>query len=241
MEAMRQLMPDYPFPLETLLFVTRAGSHAYGLNTPTSDDDYRGVAVPPADYVLGLREWEQYQARSGDVVVYSLKKFANLALKANPNVLELLYTRDSDLLYLSPAGEKLRVNRHLFLTARAFHAFGGYAHAKLKALAVKGKRAIGQLPEGETVDWKDAMHLLRLLRMGVEVLRTGEVHVFREDREELLAVRRGEWPMEKVLAEADRLEQELREAYARTPLPPEPDFERVNQLVMELVRDVLHL
>ena len=74
----------------TILLV-RAGSHAYGTNTPTSDLDVRGIMIPPSDYYLGMKRVEQYQeAGDGteakpDLVVYELRKYLNLAADANPS------------------------------------------------------------------------------------------------------------------------------------------------------------
>ncbi len=36
------------------IFLTRAGSHAYGLATPESDVDIRGVVIPPQEYFGSL-------------------------------------------------------------------------------------------------------------------------------------------------------------------------------------------
>lgn len=123
----------------TILLV-RAGSHAYGTNTPTSDLDVRGIMIPPSDYYLGMKRVEQYQeAGDGtetkpDLVVYELRKYLNLAADANPNILELLFCDDSDVLKLSPAGEMLRASRHLFLSKKARHTFSGYAMSQLKKI-----------------------------------------------------------------------------------------------------------
>lgn len=123
----------------TILLV-RAGSHAYGTNTPTSDLDVRGIMIPPSDYYLGMKRVEQYQeAGDGtetkpDLVVYELRKYLNLAADANPNILELLFCDDSDVLKITPAGEKLRASRHLFLSKKARHTFSGYAMSQLKKI-----------------------------------------------------------------------------------------------------------
>ena len=123
----------------TILLV-RAGSHAYGTNTPTSDLDVRGIMIPPSDYYLGMKRVEQYQeAGNGtetkpDLVVYELRKYLNLAADANPNILELLFCDDSDVLKLSPTGAKLRASRHLFLSKKARHTFSGYAMSQLKKI-----------------------------------------------------------------------------------------------------------
>jgi hypothetical protein len=54
-------------------------------------------------------------------------------------------------------------------------------------------------------DTKHAMHLIRLLRMAVEILSTGEVVVRRPDAEDLRAVRRGSLTFDALLEQADAL------------------------------------
>ena len=68
-----------------LIYQVIAGSQAYGLDTPESDLDLRGVCIPPRRYLLGLSSFEQWeqQDESGDVVIYALEKFARLALACN--------------------------------------------------------------------------------------------------------------------------------------------------------------
>jgi hypothetical protein len=101
---------------------------------------------------------------------------------------------------------------------------GGYMGAKRKELVMK----VG-------FDAKNAAHLIRLLRMGVEFLVEGELHVERADAENLLSIKRGEWPLEKVKAEAERLFKLAEEAYIRSQLPPKPDEKRAERLCMEII------
>ncbi len=84
-------------------------------------------------------------------------------------------------------------------------------------------------------DTKHGMHLIRLLRMGVEVLRTGEVKVRREDAEELLAIRDGALPYDDLLTQADALDQAMREALHTTKLPAEVDETALDELLIELI------
>ena len=71
----------------TILLVTH-GSHAYGLSTPSSDVDIKGVAIPPADYFLGFnKKFEQAESKDpNDMVVYDVRKFFALAADCNPCV-----------------------------------------------------------------------------------------------------------------------------------------------------------
>ena len=134
------------------IFLTKAGSHAYGTNTPTSDIDLRGIAIPPKEYFLGqLHRFEQAETKGDpDVVVTDIRKFVKLASDCNPNVIELLFTDPSDWLTpdfdelqasgaltiggLKGAWYRLYANRHLFLSKKAKFTFSGYAIAQLKRI-----------------------------------------------------------------------------------------------------------
>jgi predicted nucleotidyltransferase len=83
-------------------------------------------------------------------------------------------------------------------------------------------------------DTKHAMHLLRLLRMGMEILESGEVHVYRPDREWLRAVREGALAYQEVLALASEYEARLAALEKMSSLPEEPDREQAEELVMAL-------
>ena len=86
-------------------------------------------------------------------------------------------------------------------------------------------------------DAKNASHLIRLLRMGIEFLTEGTLHIERADSAELLDIKRGDWPLEKVKAEAERLFQLAQEAYVRSTLPPEPDRERAERLCVAMISE----
>ncbi len=117
------------------IYLTRHGSHAYGLATPTSDLDVKGVAVPPRAYLLGfLKRFEQAECKEPDTVVFELRKFVQLAADANPNVLEMLFTDPADHLGVTPLGERLLAARELFVSRKARHTFSGYAMAQLRRL-----------------------------------------------------------------------------------------------------------
>lgn len=94
-----------------------------------------------------------------------------------------------------------------------------------------------QLVERFGYDTKNAAHLIRILRMGIEFLNEGTLYVEREDKHELMDIKRGLWPLDKVQAEAERLFALASEAYVRSPLPPEPDRKRAERLVMDIVSD----
>lgn len=88
-------------------------------------------------------------------------------------------------------------------------------------------------------DTKNAQHLVRLLRMAVEIARDGVVHVERGDRDELLAIRAGAWSYDQLVGEADRLLGAAHDAAEVSTLPDEPDREALDRLCVSLVEEVL--
>ncbi len=118
-------------PSRTII-LTRHGSHAYGLNTPTSDVDIKGIAVPPREYFVGyLNSFKQAEGKDPDLVVYDIRKFFALAADNNPGLIEILWTDPSDYLQVLPAGELLFERRQAFLSTKAKHTFSGYAMGQM--------------------------------------------------------------------------------------------------------------
>lgn len=84
-------------------------------------------------------------------------------------------------------------------------------------------------------DTKHAMHLIRLMRMGLEALRHGELHVRRDDSEELSAIRDGALTYEALLNLATELQRAMHEAALTTELPPDIDAARVDALLADIL------
>ena len=130
-----------------LIFSMIAGSHCYGLSTPSSDVDVRCIHVVDTDRVLGLRglsnsaSTEQMSVQEGDdcdVVSQEVGKFCRLALDCNPNILEMLFVPMDNVVVLTRYYELLREMRGVFLcTNMAENAYLGYARSQLERLLRK--------------------------------------------------------------------------------------------------------
>jgi predicted nucleotidyltransferase len=83
---------------------------------------------------------------------------------------------------------------------------------------------------------KNAAHLIRILRMGIEFLTDGILRVYRNDNHELKDIKSGKWTLEQVKVEADKLFASAREAYIRSPLPSLPDRERAEKLLVNILK-----
>jgi len=300
----------------TLIYETVHGSQAYGLATPTSDVDLKGVLVGPAGWYHGYLGGPEQVELSGDHVRYEIRKYFRLAAAANPTVLELLWTPLECHVHMTPAGERLLAAREQFLSLRVKDSFSGYAMSQLGRIKTHRKWVMNP-PQKEPVrsdfglpdraqlsrdqlgaveamladrrlepvdlstnfldilererryrtarkewdsylswqrtrnprrseleakfgyDTKHALHLIRLLRMGLEIVATGRVLVRRDDRDELLGIKAGALSYDELMARAETLGQQVHAAAATSPLPAAPDDAALDRLCAELVADVL--
>lgn len=137
---------------ERTILRVKHGSMAYGTNIPGSDLDVKGVAIEPMTHLVGfLHTFEQFEqmgkakgsnlhksrAMAGhdvDMVIYSLRKFATLAVDNNPNIIEVLHVDEADVMFQDDFGYRLRAMRNDFISKKARFTFAGYAHAQLKRI-----------------------------------------------------------------------------------------------------------
>lgn len=319
-----------------------SGSHAYGMSTPASDIDYRGIFVaPPVSLITPFYPVEQVEG-PGDRVLFEVSKYLKLAIDQNPNIIELLWVDEADILYRTEAYDTLRAQREALLCSKVAHTFTGYALSQLNRIkghnkwinnqhdenppaqadylrvifdVEMGREEEGSLPpafrqdhslhkmydqvhgvypnpgkalcnpDGSLVlnhprppvepvmlvafnqeayerdfknwkgywDWKrnrnekrsaleaqhgydtkHASHLVRLLRMGKEILAEGEVRVKRPDAEELLAIRNGALTYEEIVEYADSMQAEIRALEKRTSLPKKVNPKFAAGLLMDI-------
>ena len=167
------------------------GSQAYGLADAESDVDRRGIYLPTADLHWSLYGVpEQLENHETQEAYWELQKFLVLGLKANPNVLECLYTPLVEK--ATPLAEELLGMKTVFLSRMVYQTYNGYVMSQFKKMQADIRNK-GQ------VKWKHVMHLIRLLLSGIGVLRDGFVPVKVDDhRDRLLAIRREEVPWDDV-------------------------------------------
>lgn len=131
-----------------IIFECVSGSHLYGLNTPKSDVDIRGLYLNPSVEYLGLSEPAgQIGDEKHDTTYYSLKRFFELAQTANPNIIELLWVPDDCYRIRTPLMEKLMENRDLFISKKCYHTHSGYAFAQIQKAKGSNKKVHNPQPE----------------------------------------------------------------------------------------------
>ncbi len=306
-----------------IMLLTTGGSHAYGTNVEGSDIDVRGITLSRKEELLGLSSFEQFEDKNTDTIIYEFNKVARLLLNCNPNIIEIMGTKEDHILILSNEGKLLKDNIDIFLSQRVIQSFGGYATAQLRRL--QNALARDNYPQIEKENHilnsiinqmnhlkehyeqftsddislyiddsskdnfekeifmdislkhyplrdfkniysemsnvvkdynklnhrnkkkddlhlnKHAMHLLRLLIMGTEILEGRGINTYREtDREFLLDIRNGKYQNDdgsyskEYFELVDMYEKKMQYAAKNTNLPTLPDMKKIDELVIEI-------
>ncbi len=201
------------------------GSRAYGLDRDGSDTDRRGIYLSPAELQWSLAGApEQIEDTAAQECFWELKKFLLLAVRANPNILECLFTPLIE--ESSEIADVLVAKRGAFLSKLVYQTYNGYVLSQFKRLE-QDMRAAGE------IKWKHAMHLIRLLLQGISVLEQAHVPVrVDEHREALLGIRDGQVPWAEVNRWRLALHRDFDRALAQSPLPDAPDYAEANRLLV---------
>ncbi|MGB1275278.1 MAG: DNA polymerase beta superfamily protein, partial [Nannocystaceae bacterium] len=201
------------------------GSTVHGLSVSSQDDrDEMGICVEPIEHFFGLRKkFEQWVhrtkpegVRSGpgdlDLTIYSLAKWARLAIHGNPTILTLLFIPEGAIVYCDERGYALRGMRDAFIGDNIFGPYLGYMQQQRKRLENKVKVPNRpELVEAYGYDTKYAGHILRLGYQGIELAETGKLTLPMPEpqRAHIVSVRTGGVSERDVLNEATRLEERL--------------------------------
>ncbi|QEV17331.1 nucleotidyltransferase domain-containing protein [Streptomyces alboniger] len=222
-------MPAQDLVRDHTIYACVMGSRAFGLATEGSDTDRRGVFVAPTPLFWRFEKPPTHvDGPADEQFSWELERFCELALRANPNILECLHSPHVE--HVTDTGRELLALRGAFLSRRVHGTFTGYAASQRKKLEADIR--LHGAPR-----WKHAMHLLRLLMSGRDLLRTGELTIDVGDlREPLLAVKRGEVPWPEVESWMNRLAAEAEQAVRQSPLPDEPDGDRITDFLFRVRR-----
>ncbi len=234
------------------------GSVAYGVNTDDSDFDIYGFAIPAKDdafpHLRGLVPgfdqcqpiFQHYQkhhiqdpqanggkGREYDVTVYAMAKYFRLLSENNPNIIDSLFVPQNCILHSTPIGDMVRDRRTLFLHKGCWPKFKGYAYSQIKKIRSKeahGKRKITVDKFG--YDVKFAYHVVRLLNEVEQIMLEHNLDLLRS-AEQLKAIRRGDWSLQRLESYFQQKEQHLEALYFSCDLPAKPDNDAIRQLLLD--------
>ncbi|MFI6832064.1 DNA polymerase beta superfamily protein [Kribbella sp. NPDC050241] len=206
---------------EHTIYAAVVGSRAFGLHTETSDTDTRGVYVAPTESFWSLAKPPTHvDGPEDEWFSWEVERFCELALKANPNLLEVLHS--PLVVRQTPLGEELIDLRRAFLSQLVYQTYSGYVLSQFKKLEADFRR------DGAP-KWKHVMHLIRLLLAARTLLLEARLVVdVGPDRDRLLAVKQGQLSWDEVERWRLALHEELDTALQRTVLPATPDVARVD-------------
>jgi len=247
MRAMKDCNWFREFNDKAIMFGYR-GSQAHGTYRPNTDPnsiddiDLMGVIIQPVEAYFGFGAQETFERMEDpwDVVVYDIRKFISLLVKQNPNVLSMLWLPPNMYTKLAPSGQLLIDNRGVFVSKEAYKSFTGYAYSQLKKMThgvfegymgEKRKRLV----EKFGFDTKNAAHLIRLLKMGIEYLATGQLNVMREDNTYLVDIKNGKYSLEYIQKEAERLFQLAEMSLVNSKLQDVVDRKKAEGLLVDIL------
>lgn len=142
--------------MNNLIMKCLFGSHLYGLQTPSSDKDYKGIYLPERANLLLGNYAKHYSQSTGDdkskntaddidVEIFSLPYFIELACKGETVAIDMLHAGNlvgmiDDLdNHLAPVWDYLLANRTKFYT-KDMKSYVGYARKQANKYGVKGSR-----------------------------------------------------------------------------------------------------
>jgi predicted nucleotidyltransferase len=217
--------------MNKMILKTLVGSRAHGLETPTSDYDYRGVFIAPTSEILKLGgKADQVSWNEGDTddTAYELNKFLFMALKSNATVLEVLH---GPVMESTPWGEELKsLFPYMWTSKGVLEAFRGYSINQRKKF----------LEDKDNRPWKYAVAYIRVLLLGIELLKHDSLTINVQKQFEIMpdyldsnlnihydeefnyakalrALKSGEYSKGMVIDWAQHLEGELVKAYETNP------------------------
>lgn len=227
---------------DNVILTAVVGSKAYNLDTENSDTDLKGIYVAPTSDILTFAKVKEVIDHSGpdyeeDIVYYEVGKWFELALKANPTVLELAFLTNYE--YLSDIGKLIVDNRHIFLSNKIKKTYVGYALSQARKLVARSGTYSSALSKRTE---KNTRHIMRLIIQAKELLSTGDLHprLTDEQREEVFAfgkLANDEANLPKILeyfTEQFKIVDEMESV-----LPDEPNLEAVNELLLSIRKKYL--
>lgn len=237
---------------ENVHYLTMMGSHAYGCENADSDRDVYGWCVPPRGlvfpheegYILGFgrqipvfENWQQHKVESGyDLTVYSVVRYFHLCMENNPNMLDSLFTPHSAVMCNTAISQRVRMKRKVFLHAGYFHKAKGFAYSQLHKMDATQRENPKRQESIDKYgyDVKFGYHVVRLMLQCEQVLTEGDMDLTRHN-ETYKAIRRGDWPKEKVVEFFNQKERLMEELYTKPAVPHKPDEQTIKQLLLEVL------
>lgn len=233
---------------DNLLMNYIGGSKAHGAKIGDTDDtDHFGVFVEPPICSLGIDNYPHFVYTTGgkiggngpqdiDVTLFSLRKFAGLAVKGNPSALHFLFAPDATYDKFGIWEHMILNNTEAFLSKGHVKAFLGFANDQMaRLLGSKGQKNVHrkEIEDKFGFDTKYAMHVIRLYGEAIELMETGKITLPRPNKDELIQIRLGAFGLSTLNTWGQDLESAAIRAALESYLPEHVDREKVSRLIAQ--------
>jgi predicted nucleotidyltransferase len=187
-----------------ILLEVRSGSYLYGTNTPESDVDYQGVFLPPEEYILGLDRVEildcsiisknEKGTNNKDAIdrkFYEIRRFVELVLKGNPNIIELSFVNEENIIQITEFGKELLNTIPLLLGRKFINSFMGFILSEKKQYENVNNTTTYR-------NRKKAYRILLLIHEATQLIYNGRIQFPLDNSEFLTSVKLGLVPFNEL-------------------------------------------
>lgn len=232
-----------------IFFTMRAGSHAHGINTANSDQDFMSIYTVPLTCTLGIQPYKDvYVDRTAadgqrstkddvDHPHYELRHFMRLAMQGNPNMLLPFFIDERNIMFSSQMYWDMRGLADDVVSKQALKRHYGYLLGQRERMLGLGRQSKvpnrPELIEKFGYDTKYAGHALRLGLQGVELAETGKLTLPTQHAKLLLSVRNGSFSKDEVLAMIDDTAEKLDKAIKTSYIQDEPKDYVINEFLID--------
>jgi len=232
------------------IFEVISGSTSYGVDNDGSDVDIQGIYICPREmffphlegHIIGFGParptFDSYSIHhikhdgiEYDVTLYSLVKYADLALKGNPNIIDTVFTPPSCILHMEEEGEHFYDNRKLFLSKYAVYKMLGFARGHYKKLTeVQASRQDNVDKYG--YDVKGAYHIVRMLLQAEYVIKNHDLEID-VNSEILNPIKLAKLTLDEFLSYTDRKIKHVMKISETMTLPEYADYDELKIVLNE--------
>lgn len=249
-----QVIHYYRKIMKKILCKYLGGSFLYGLETPESDTDIRGVFVYDDPLVLlGFEpeEPEVLQNSENDISLKGINNFIKLLMAGNTEAMECVFGNKESFLELTPEfDEMVRRNPNRFISSeKVFKCLKGYVFNERRLATGERTGLLGRRKEAlETYgfSYRNFAHLIRLAFSGIHYFKTGVYPVnlksFSQEIHELvfsIKTRPDLWTKEKLISMSNEMESELVSSFENRKENFVPDMEHIQKTLCVLNGDVI--
>lgn len=172
------------------------GSTLYGLNTPESDVDYRGIyTARDKKYVAGFETMDSVvlcpsKEHEIDATFYEIGHYMKLLRKTNTQVMEMLFASEESFIYKSALFDKVREHRESFIDSEKLKAsLKGYVFSEMRLATGERSGQLGSKRKESVLKYgyspKNFTQILRLCSVGIRFFDTGIYMVNVNDNQRL--------------------------------------------------------